>query len=82
MVLRQKAEEDGVALGEFLRRRMGLSSTLIKQLKRRPGALLVNGQAAFTSALLRRGDVVAADLSDPPNPRPKPSRVGAHMSSW
>ena len=72
MVLRQKAEEDGVALGEFLRRRMGLSSTLIKQLKRRPGALLVNGQAAFTSALLRRGDVVAADLRDPPNPQPIP----------
>ena len=61
-----------MALGTFLRRRMGLSSTLVKQLKRRPGALLVNGEKAFTSAVLSRGDVVTADLSDPPNPRPIP----------
>ena len=53
-------------VGVFLKKELGLSTTLLNQLKRRPGALLKNGVPVFTNAVLAAGDRLTVDLSDPP----------------
>jgi len=57
-------EEDGKKLKYLLRSRWHISSTLLKSLKWRPGAILVNGTPVHVDAILRAGDVVTVDISD------------------
>ena len=68
MTITITAAQDGRTVRAVLTRELGVSTALLNSLKRRPGALLLNGAPVFTSALLRRGDVLTADLSDPAGP--------------
>ena len=54
----------GQKLKTYLRSRWHISSSLLKSLKWRPGAILLNGKSAHVSAVLRAGDVVRVDVSD------------------
>ncbi|MBO4853984.1 MAG: RluA family pseudouridine synthase [Oscillospiraceae bacterium] len=56
--------EAGQNLKTYLRGHWHISSTLLKSLKWRPGAILLNGQIAHVSAILRPGDVLCIDVSD------------------
>jgi 23S rRNA pseudouridine1911/1915/1917 synthase len=56
--------EAGQKLKTFLRCRWHISSSLLKSLKWRPGAIRVNGAEVPVSALLRPGDRVTVDISD------------------
>ena len=58
------AEEAGQKLKTLLRARWHISSSLLKSMKWRPGAITVNGVSAPVSLVLRQGDAVAADVSD------------------
>lgn len=62
MILEHTAQREGKLLS-FLRRELGLSSSLVKRLKWK-NAFLVNGQPARTDHPIRSGDVIAADLSE------------------
>ncbi len=54
----------GKKLKYLLRSRWQISSSLLKSLKWRQNAILVNGVPAPVSTLLREGDVVTVDVSD------------------
>lgn len=62
----------GWTVGILLKRELGLSTTLLNQIKRRPGALLRNGLPVFTNAVTAAGDRITVDLSDPPAKFPTP----------
>lgn len=57
-------EYDGRPLRHFLRGGMKLSSTLLKSLKWREGAILLNGSAVHVNALTRAGDCVSVTLDE------------------
>lgn len=57
-------EYDGRPLRHFLRGGMKLSSTLLKSLKWREGAILLNGKAVHVNALTRAGDLVTVTLDE------------------
>ena len=57
-------QEAGQKLKTLLRSRWHISSSLLKSMKWRPGAITVNGLTAPVSTVLRQGDVVKADVSD------------------
>lgn len=57
-------EEDGKKLKYLLRSRWHISSTLLKSLKWRENAILLNGRPANVAAVLRAGDIVTVDISD------------------
>ncbi len=57
-------EEAGQKLKTLLRSRWHISSSLLKSLKWREGAITVNGLSAPLSQVLRPGDAVAVDVSD------------------
>lgn len=57
-------EYDGRPLRHFLRGGMKLSSTLLKSLKWREGAILLNGCAVHVNALTRTGDCVTVTLDE------------------
>ena len=54
---------DGCTVKNLLKRELGLSTTLINRLKRTPSGLTVNGQRAFTNAVLHTGDHLLVDLN-------------------
>ena len=56
--------EDGVQLKHLLRSKWHISSSLLKSLKWRQGAILLNGAPATVAAVLRAGDTVTVDVSD------------------
>ena len=56
--------EDGKQLKHLLRSRWHISSTLLKSLKWRPNAILLNGAPVHVDAIVRAGDLVAVDVSD------------------
>lgn len=58
------SEEDGRTVRSILKYRMGFSSHAIARVCRQDGGILVNGQAAFTSAVLRPGDELAVRIED------------------
>ena len=58
------AEEAGQKLKTLLRSRWRISSSLLKSMKWREGAITVNGLSVPVSVILREGDVVTADVSD------------------
>lgn len=59
-------EESGCTVRELLTQRFAVSSSLRRQLFCREGALLLNGRTVFLSARVCPGDVLTADISDPP----------------
>lgn len=65
MELRHKAETEGKLL-RFLRREMGMSSTLVGRLKYQK-AFLVNGVPVFTNYIIKPGDEITV-LMDEPTP--------------
>lgn len=62
MVLEHTAQRSGKLL-TFLRRELGLSSSLVKRLKWK-NAFFVNGQPTHTDHPVQPGDVILADLSE------------------
>lgn len=68
MTITITAAQDGRTVRAVLTRDLGVSTALLNSLKRRDGALLRNGAPVFTNAVLRAGDTLAADLSDPAGP--------------
>ena len=56
---------DGASVETVLRTAFGVSETYRKRLKRRMGALLLNGSPVYTVAHVHAGDVLAFDPSDP-----------------
>lgn len=57
-------DRDGQPLRRVLRGELRVSYTLLKSLKRREGAILLNGAAAHVSAIVHAGDVVSVTLSE------------------
>ena len=60
------SRQAGWTVGVLLKRELGISTTLLNHLTRRPGALLRNGLPVFTNAVTIAGDRITVDLSDPP----------------
>lgn len=69
-------ERNGQTLRSVLRGELRLSYTLLKSLKRREGAIALNGAAAHVNALVRAGDVVSVTLSER-RQTPVPNAVSA-----
>ena len=63
-------QEDGMPVKKLLRQHFGLSSSLLKAIKWRPDGITRNGMAVTVAALCRTGDILAADVSDPPSHNP------------
>jgi 23S rRNA pseudouridine1911/1915/1917 synthase len=57
-------KDDGILLRTVLRDRMGLSRTLVVKLKREERGILLNGDRAFVSAIVRAGDRVEVRLPE------------------
>ena len=57
-------EEDGRMVKGILRGSLQLSYTLLKSLKWRENAILLNGQNVHVNAIVRAGDVVSVALSE------------------
>ncbi len=66
---------DGRSVESLLRRELRISGTLMRRLKRREGGITLNGQRIFTTARVRAGDVLCADVSDDPALRPAPRKA-------
>ena len=59
-----RAEDEGLALGNFLRRRMGLSKKEISQAKFRENGICVDGRRQKVTAVLRAGQRVDVLLDE------------------
>lgn len=56
----------GLTVKHLLRQELGLSSSLLRSLKWREGAILLNGSPVTVRTIAREGDVLTADVTDPP----------------
>ena len=56
----------GLTVKQLLRQELRLSSSLLKSLKWRENAILLNGSPVTVRAVAREGDVLTVDVSDPP----------------
>lgn len=56
----------GQTVKQLLRRELGMSSSLLKSLKWRENAILLNGSPVTVRAVVRAGDLLSVDVSDPP----------------
>ena len=63
-------ELSGQTVRHLLRQELGLSSSLLKSLKWRENAILLNGSPVTVRAVAHEGDVLTADVSDPPAESP------------
>ena len=52
-------------VSEILKRAFSVSETLLRQLKRRPGSVLLNGEPTYVVTRVQTGDTVSFDPSDP-----------------
>ena len=66
------AEEAGRTVRSIMKFRMGFSSHAIARICRQSGGILVDGQPAFTSAVLRAGQVLSVLAEDTRPPRIAP----------
>ncbi|MBR4905462.1 MAG: RluA family pseudouridine synthase [Clostridia bacterium] len=57
-------EQDNLRVQDVLRDVYDVSESYLSKLKRRPGALLLNGEPVYTTAKVRPNDTVAFDPSD------------------
>lgn len=55
-------EQDGWTVKSLLKRKLGLSTTLINRLKRTETGLTVNSRRVFTNAILQQGDTLSVRL--------------------
>lgn len=60
----------GQTVRHLLRQELGLSSSLLKSLKWRENAILLNGRPVTVRAVAHEGDVLTVDVSDPPAETP------------
>ena len=60
----------GQTVRHLLRQELGLSSSLLKSLKWRENAILLNGRPVTVRAVAHEGDVLTVDVSDPPAENP------------
>ena len=58
------AEDEGRKVKHLLRGRLQLSSTLMKSLKWRPEAILLNGVSCTVAAVVHAGDVLTVNVAD------------------
>ena len=58
-------EQENLRVQDVLRDVYDVSASYLSKLKRRPGALLLNGVPVYTTAKVKQGDTVAFDPSDP-----------------
>ena len=58
-------EQGNLRIQDVLRDVYDVSESYLRRLKRRPGALLLNGVPVYTTAKVKAGDTVAFDPSDP-----------------
>lgn len=63
-------ELSGQTVRHLLRQELGLSSSLLKSLKWRENAILLNGSPVTVRAIAHEGNVLTADVSDPPAESP------------
>ena len=61
----------GRTVGSLLKRELGLTTTRVNRLKRSETGLLLDGRRVFTSAVVRAGQVLEADLGE----AERPSRI-------
>ena len=64
------AQQAGRTVKSILKKDFLLSTALLNDIKRREGALLLNGVSIYVTKTVEAGDVLQVDLSDPPNPSP------------
>lgn len=62
----------GQTVKQLLRRELGMSSSLLKSLKWRENAILLNGSPVTVRAVVSAGDLLSVDVSDPPAVSPVP----------
>lgn len=72
LVLEITEDMGGRSVESLLSRELRVSDTMIRRLKRREGGILLNGERVFTTARVRPGLVLEADVSDDPAGRPAP----------
>ena len=60
-----RTEQEDLKAGDVLRDVFDVSSSYLSRLKRRRGALLLNGEPVYTTRRVRAGDVVSFDPADP-----------------
>ena len=85
LTLTATEQHTGMKVQDVLKDAFGVSETYLKALKRRRGALLLNGEPVYTTAIVKAGDTVAFDPSDaeklPIAPIPYPIPV-AYEDEW
>lgn len=64
------SQQAGRTIKSILKKDFMLSTALLNSIKRREGALLLNGVPVYVTKTVAFGDVLQVDLSDPPNPTP------------
>lgn len=62
--------EDGLPAKRLLRQLFALSSSLLKAIKWREGGITLNGAPITVAAICHTGDVLAANVTDPPSDNP------------
>lgn len=58
------AELAGSSVKSLLKREAAMSDSFISRLKRRPLGITLNGQKVYTTAVVREGDVLTAEIGD------------------
>ena len=65
--------QSGRTIKSLLAGELRLSESLIRRIKLRETGILLNGERAFTTAIVHPGDVLTAEIGDAPDaPRPRP----------
>ena len=62
------AQDEGKKLKSVLRGALEMSSSLISRVKLLDDGIMLNGQRAFTNAVVHSGDVVSVRIADEPSP--------------
>ena len=70
------SEKDGTILQDLLRREVGLSSQVCRQVKRMPGALRVDGRAMYTNQRVRAGMRIEIVIPEKTPEKPPEARGG------
>ncbi len=67
------AELSGRRVESLLKQELGMSDSYISRLKRRPMGIALNGSKAYTTAVVKEGDILTAQTGDPEDyPRATP----------
>lgn len=78
-------QDENRRVADVLRGAFCVSETYLRRLKRRPGALLINGMPVYTVAQVHAGDIVTFDPSDgetlPISPIPYPLQI-VYEDEW